>query len=78
MVASPGSWSEWVLFPAMLKHHQKAPEGEKRDWLFSADGFASESGADCIKGPFLPCEVFLQAQMAKGQSGPWCILCPFG
>lgn len=41
----------------MLKHHQKAPEGGKRDRLFSADGFASESEAEWWRGHFLPCEV---------------------
>lgn len=55
MAASPGSWSEWVLFPAMLKRHQKAPKGGKRLALLSRWlCFGVGGGGRLDKRPFLP------------------------
>lgn len=74
MVASPGSWSEWALFPEVLKHHHKASWGQEvRQALLSRWLCFRVGGKNGWEALFLPCEVLccLLLTSSNGQGTVW-------
>lgn len=74
----PRLMSEWVLFSAMLKHHQRkllregsaTGSSQQMALLQSQAQTGSETLSSHVRSF---AAFFLQAQRAKGQSGPWCV-----